>query len=122
PPALATSGSESSSGSELAGEAPVKEELAETTAVDEAPEDDTRVASGDEADVPAHDEAPAARRALAADVIPAAAAADQGAPAGWPEGRLDPVVGLLPGYTKTQLEAVYTRMECGLWRQFGDRF
>lgn len=122
PPAPATSEGERSSGPEPVGEVPVKEESAETTAVDEAHEGGPRVVLADEADVSAHDEAPAARRVLAADAVSPAAAADQGAPAAWPEVRLDPVVGLLPGYTKTQLEAVYKRMECGLWRQFGDRF
>jgi hypothetical protein len=39
-----------------------------------------------------------------------------------PALRLDRVWSVLTSYTKAQLEAVYTRMVCGLWTQFADRF
>ena len=57
-----------------------------------------------------------------ANEAPPGAANDNGGAEVLPALRLDAVWERLPSFTKAQLEAVYKRMECGLWTQFGDRF
>ena len=47
---------------------------------------------------------------------------DEPGTADLPALRFDRVWSVLPSYTKARLEAVYTRMACGLWTQYADRF